>query len=156
MRSGTVDVHAELDAPCPPSRVFEWVDDLADYPAWTRLVHRVERAGPIEADQALPAWDVEIRARLGPLARSKRLRMVRTLLEPGARVVFERREAHERRHSPWVLTATTRPFGDGSRLHVHLHYGGALWTGGLLERALSDEIARGRERLIELINEPTR
>ena len=151
-----MDVQAELDAPCSSATLFGWVEDLADYPAWMQLVHRVEQAAPIEDDDGRPAWDVEIRARLGPLARSKRLRMVRTRHEPDSLVVFERREAARRRHSPWILTATTERRDHGSRLRVHLHYGGALWTGGLLERALGDEIERGRTRLIELVSGPRR
>ena len=40
-----------------------------------------------------PVWDAELRARLGPLARSKRLRMVRTVHDSQRRVVrFERQE----------------------------------------------------------------
>ncbi|MGD9702416.1 MAG: SRPBCC family protein [Acidimicrobiia bacterium] len=155
--SAAVDVRAELDAPCTPEELFGWVDDLADYPSWMRLAHRVDATEPDEElDDGGPAWQVELRARLGPLARSKRLRMVRTRLEPGELVVFERRETDRRRHSSWVLTARTLPSGSGSRLHVHLHYGGGLWTGGVLERALADEIERGRERLIELVSGPTR
>ena len=41
--------------------------------------------------------------------------------------------------------------GSTSRLQVHLHYGGALWTGGVLERALADQITNGRERLTRLV-----
>ena len=155
--SAAVDVRAELDAPCPPAQLFAWVDDLADYPSWMRLAHRVDAAPPDEeVDGGGPAWQVELRTRLGPLARSKRLRMVRTRHEPTELVVFERRETDRRRHSPWVLTARTVAAGEGSQLRVHLHYGGGLWTGGVLERALADEIERGRERLIELVSEPRR
>ncbi len=34
---------------------------------------------------------------------------------------------------------------------MRLHYGGGLWTGGLVERALVDEINRSRDRLLSLI-----
>ena len=151
-----MDVRAELEAPCTPTELFAWVDDLGDYPAWMSLTHRVVPAEPsAEVDGDAPAWNVELRGRVGPLARSKRLRMVRTRLEDGRLVVFERRETDRRRHSPWVLTVRIEEAGEGSRLLVDLHYGGALWTGGLLERALSDEIERGRERLIELVSGTT-
>jgi hypothetical protein len=139
--------------------LFAWVDDLSRYPRWMGLVHRVESQ---PADDDAPAWLVELRARVGPLARSKRLRMVRTEIEPNRTVVFERRESDGRGHSPWVLRVEVRPVADGSdghdplsSLEVHLHYGGRLWTGGLLERALADEIERGREKLYELVSSPT-
>jgi hypothetical protein len=142
-----MDVHATLDAPCSADRLFGFVDDLAEYPAWMDLLHRVEPAVTGE-----PAWQVELRARVGPLARSKRLRMHRTVHDPVEhRVVFERAEADGRRHSPWVLRAEVLQHGDTSTLHMHLHYGGALWTGGVLERVLGDQITNGRERLTKLV-----
>jgi hypothetical protein len=38
-----------------------------------------------------------------------------------------------------------------STLTMHLHYGGSLWTGGVLERVLADQITSGRERLREIV-----
>lgn len=151
-----MDVHAGLDAPADVAAVFRLVDDLAAYRRWVDLVHA---AAPEEGDdEGRPAWTVELRARVGPLARSKRLRMVRTRHEPDAGlVVFERRELDGRRHAPWVLTAKVIPGDDAtepsSRLEMHLHYGGALWTGGVLERVLADQISRGRERLVAQLSE---
>ena len=142
-----MDVRASLDAPCTASELFAFVDDLERYPAWVDLVHR---AVPVEG--AAAEWQVELRARLGPLARSKQLRMRRTQHDPSAhRVVFERHEVDGRRHSPWVLTATVDDIDGGSALHMHLHYGGGLWTGGVLERTLADQITNGRERLLALV-----
>jgi hypothetical protein len=34
---------------------------------------------------------------------------------------------------------------------MHLHYGGRLWTGGVMERVLTDQIEAGRERLTALL-----
>lgn len=144
-----MDVHAELRAPCAPDDLFDWVDDLSRYPQWTSLVHRV---APAEPRDGVPAWDVELRARLGPMARSKRLRMVRTVHDRPSSAVFERAELDGRRHAPWILTVELTPADGGStRLSVDLHYGGTLWTGGLLERALADQIESGRERLHALV-----
>jgi hypothetical protein len=143
-----VDVTASVEAPCSPQQLLPFIDDLATYPSWIDLVHRAE---PIDGGQEPPVWDVELRARVGKFARSKRLRMVRTECAVG-RVVFERRETDGRRHAPWVLTAAVQPAGAGSRLDVHLHYGGALWTGGVLERILADQITSGRERLLALVS----
>lgn len=139
-----------MDAPCAVGRLFGFVDELTDYPAWMPLAHRVATVEP-EPD-GRPAWEVELRARLGPFARSKRLRMVRTLHDvDGAHVRFERHEHDGRQHSPWVLDATVVDHAGGSRLEMRLHYGGALWTGGVMEKVLSEQIVAGRERLLELV-----
>jgi hypothetical protein len=97
------------------------------------------------------AWIVDLRGRLGPFARSKRLRMARTIHDAPSRVVFERNERDGRSHSPWVLTASIEPTGvDASRLTMHLHYGGGLW-GPVLERLLGDEISRSKPKLLALL-----
>jgi hypothetical protein len=159
-----MDVRADLTAACDPHELFGWVDDLGRYPEWMRLAHTVTPLPPDGSDGSTvdpsgstpaagsPAWSVELRARLGPLARSKRLRMVRTVHEVPDRVVFERRESDGRRHSPWVLDVRLSPRPNGEvRLDMHLHYGGGLWTGGVLERVLTDEIDRGRDRLLSVV-----
>ena len=154
-----MDVTASLDARAPSEAMYEVVRDLATYPKWLDIVRSVQ------VDQTQPgedcAWIVELRGKVGPFARSKRLRMVRASDQnPGdqslgpqnpARVVFERRELASRRHSPWVLAATVAGTDSGSTLSVHLHYGGTLFSGGLLERLLAEQISRGRERLVQLL-----
>ena len=145
-----MDLNVDFDAPCSAPDLFRWVDDLVRYPAWMPLVHRAE----VEVDT--PAvWIVELRARVGPLSRSKRLRMVRTVSDGPHRARFERDEADGRRHAAWVLdaqvTATSGGSSTGSRLTMQLHYGGALWTGGLLERVLTDQIEQGKDKLLALI-----
>lgn len=142
-----MDVHATLEAPCRAEALFTYVDDLALYPLWMDLLHRVEREGTDES-----VWQVELQARVGPFARSKRLRMRRTVHDLSAhRVVFERAETDGRTHSPWVLRAEVLERDGLSALHMHLHYGGALWTAGVLERVLTDQITNGRDRLTELV-----
>lgn len=145
-QNGPVDMTASLDAPVAADRLFEWVDDLDRYPAWLDIVPRAERAPAVDGDGG-PAWVVDLRGRLGPFARSKRLRMVRAQHEPPSAVAFERRETDGRAHSPWVLRAEVDERGDGSRLTVHLHYGGGLW-GPVLERLLGDAVERSRARLL--------
>ncbi len=145
-----MDVAAGLDAPCAASTVFSHVDELTDYPSWMSLVHRAEPDGADSAGR--PVWLVELRARLGPLARSKRLRMVRTVHDPSTGLVrFERQEDDGRAHAPWVLDVCVADAVGGSRLDMLLHYGGRLWTGGVMERVLSDQIEAGRERLLALV-----
>lgn len=138
-----MDVTATLDAPHPPEAVFPWVADLDRYQAWLDIVPRAETDGD-------GAWLVWLRGRLGPLARSKRLRMRRTSLEPGRSVRFERDERDGRQHSAWVLEAEVVPADGGSSLTMHLHYGGGLF-GPVLERLLGDEIERSKGRLLDLL-----
>jgi hypothetical protein len=140
-----VDVTADLAAPCPPADLLGWVAELGRYPEWLSIVTKATSTDALPGDEG-PAWLVDLRGRLGPLARSKRLRMVRTALTD-ERAVFERREGDGRSHSPWVLEATVAPTDDGSHLVMHLHYGGALW-GPVLERMLGDEIEKSRPRLL--------
>jgi hypothetical protein len=143
-----VDVTADLVAPCTPDDLFAWVDDLDRYPQWLEIV---PRAVAVEAhpDDPGPAWSVDLRGRLGPFARSKRLRMARTVHEP-RRVRFERVEHDGRHHAPWVLGAEVTAVDGGSRLRMQMHYGGSL-VGPLIERLLADEIDRSRPRLLALV-----
>jgi len=146
-----MDLTASLEAPCAAEQLFELVDDLSTYPQWNGLVHNATREPDNDA-----AWDVELRARVGPLARSKRLRMIRTVRDADAfKVRFERDQADGRNHSPWVLDAAIVERDGLSTLTMHLHYGGRLWTGGALERALAEQITSGRQRLLDLVA-PTR
>ena len=133
-----------LDAPV--ERVRGLVDDLVQYPRWMPLVHAVTRDG----NASHPAWLVELRARIGPFARSKKLRMQRVVhevAESGAcHVVFDRNEVDGRSHSQWQLEALVSPDGSGSRVDVTLRYSGALF-GPVVEAALRHYVAEGRERL---------
>ncbi len=141
-----VDLSATLDAPCSPATLFTWIDDLARYPDWLTIVPRAEPDDAASGDPG-PAWSVYLRGRIGPLARSKRLRMVRTVHDPDRTATFERRDRDGREHAPWILRADVTPNGDGSRLVMHLHYGGSLWV-PMVERLLRDEIERSRPQLL--------
>jgi hypothetical protein len=144
--------------------VFGVVADLTSYPRWLDLVHRVEPVPPA-GDDGGPAYLVDLRARLGPLARSKRLRMVRVEHEPTGRVRFVRRELDGRQHAPWELRASVVPVntsvapdpGRGqllppgsSLVEVDLHYGGSLWAAPL-ELALRSHVERAIPRLQALV-----
>jgi hypothetical protein len=144
-----VDVTATLDAPCSAETLFPWVADLGCYPQWLEIVPRAVADDNGDAD----AWTVDLRGRLGPFARSKRLRMVRTTIAEPTRVRFERQERDGKSHSPWVLDVSVEPARDASRLVMHLHYGGSLW-GPVLEHMLGDEIERSKPRLIDLVAPP--
>lgn len=142
---------ATFDAEVPAEDLFAVVERLDGYPEWLSIVAAVDPDGS-DGERArgdgVGAWLVELRGRIGPLSRSKRLRMERTGYEPQRRVRFERRELDDRQHAPWVLEAMVEPTASGSRLMMHLHYGGSF-GGGLLERMLRDEIEASRPRLRE-------
>lgn len=146
-----MEIVRRLVAPCAPPRLFAHVDDLSRYPAWMDLVHAVDR------EAGADAWDVELRATVGPFARSKRLRMARTELVPDRLAVFERAESDGRNHSPWMLRAElsqVEPASDGgeqTELTMTLRYGGNLWTGAVLQRVLDDKVAAGSAALLELV-----
>ena len=144
-----MDVTATVEAPVGVEKLFAAVADLTTYPQWLGIVHQVtaEASGTGEPS----AWLVELRGKVGPFARSKRLRMVQSTCESPNIVKFERRETDGRKHSPWVLTAQVGATSIGSVLTVDLHYGGTLFTGGVLERLLADQIAQGRERLLTVL-----
>ncbi len=146
-----MQIERDTLVPGPPERAFALVDDLAAYPEWMDLVHDVEEVSPTDGDRT---WNVELQAQVGPFARSKRLRMVRTVHDPDHRVVFERAEVDGRRHSPWILAAKLDPDGvDGGevRLTMSLTYGGNLWTGAVLQRVLDDHVERGAAALRDLL-----
>jgi hypothetical protein len=125
---------------------FSMVDDLGRYPQWMDLVYDVAELAPTAAGPRV--WAVELRAQVGPFARSKRLRMARTLHDPPQRVVFERSEVDGRHHSVWLLESTVEPTSDASvRLTMTLTYGGNLWAGAVLERVLDDHVERGAAAL---------
>ncbi len=138
-----MDISAELTAPCTPEVLFGWVRDLGRYPQWLEIVTKAEAGDD-------GSWAVDLRGRMGPLARTKRLRMVRRELVEPSRVVFERAELDGRDHSSWTLTADVAATDGGAHLVMHLSYGGGLFE-PLIERVLRDEIERSRLRLLGLV-----
>jgi hypothetical protein len=143
-----MDLTVELEAPYAPEVVFPWVAELDRYPAWLEIVPRAAPDG-----SATAVWQVDLRGRLGPLARRKRLRMARTELDAPRRVRFERAELDGRQHAAWILEATVEATSEGSRLTMGLHYGGSLFA-PVLERLLADEVEQSRERLLALLATP--
>ena len=136
-----MDVEAVVEAPVMASRMYDEVRSLDGYPEWIGIVH----AARPESDGV---WQVELRGNVGPFARSKRLRMVRVKDDAPSRVVFERQELDGRRHAMWRLTAAVEDLDGASRLTMQMHYGGALFGGGVLEKVLGDQIAASKEKLL--------
>jgi len=144
-----IDVRASFDAEVSDARLFEVIRNLATYPLWLDIVHFAE---PSDSEHGFQSWNVELRAKIGPFARSKRLRMVRTTCDTPNQVVFERQELDSRRHSAWILRAKVTSTATGAMLETNLHYSGSLFTGGVLERALADQINAGSEKLIQRLS----
>jgi hypothetical protein len=129
-------MHQTVTAPvaASPERVASIISDLASYPDWLDLV---TAAAPSASDDDAPAWLVTIRAKVGPFARSKKLRMVRTVAEQTGDVStyrFERREVDGRDHSAWTLDAAVTSHQNSattSEVTMSLRYDGGLWTAPL-------------------------
>jgi hypothetical protein len=143
-----MDITAELDAPCAPDVLHSWIDDLGSYPQWLTIVPRAIAVDHDPGDPG-PAWSIDLRGKVGPLSRSKRLRMVRSTTDANE-VVFERRELDGQDHAAWVLRAKLTPKGVGTTLTMELHYSGRLWE-PLVERLLRDEIEQSKARLLALL-----
>ncbi|MDH3295578.1 MAG: hypothetical protein OER95_14760 [Acidimicrobiia bacterium] len=115
----------------------------------------------VGSDAGEPTWWVTLRAQLGPLARSKRLRMRRTVNRPpsgteAGLVRFERAETDGRDHAEWTMEVAVGAPDDSSGramfeswARCRLYYGGAMWT-SLLEGQLDAVADRATERLRHL------
>lgn len=136
-----METSASVLLPATPAEVFPIVADLGTTDRWLPLVHRVDAVG-------VDTWEVELRASVGPFARSKRLRMVRVEHHPDIAVRFERDEIDGRHHAAWILRCDLEPRGLQTFVTMHLAYHGRLWTPGPLSRVLDEEIRRGRDGLL--------
>jgi len=124
------------------------MSDLATYPDWLDLVTEVE---PATGDGSQPAWHVTLKARVGPFARSKRLRIVRSAerfdgATNAGTVRFERAENDGRDHAPWIMDVAVSAAANGSEVRVDLSYGGGLWT-NVLDPVLGSAIDRALTQL---------
>lgn len=95
-------------------------------------------------------WLVELRAKVGVFARSKRLTMRRTTHTDNV-LVFERDERDNRQHAPWVMKVAVSETPSGSRVEIDLSYGGNLWTAGVLDKILAHQVDLGKKSLAELV-----
>ena len=136
------------DLPAPADRIADVLRDLANYPDWLDIVRRAEPTAS-DPDDVGPAWMVTLRAKVGPLARSKRLRMVRTV-DSADHLRFERVEIDGRDHAAWILDA--RLAGDDPcQVTVELRYEGRLWSAPL-EAVLGSQVDDAIPRLRSLVS----
>ena len=140
-----MDLKASVDLDASPDRVRPLVATLDCYPEWLSIV---AKAQPLEGP--VDAWAIELRAKVGPLSRSKQLRMVRTVDDP-LHLRFERIELDGRTHADWTLDVLLRSEGAQTELIMELHYGGGF-GGGVVERLLASEIEESRRRLRALLD----
>ncbi len=128
VHTGVMDqtITATVDADIAAVRAV--LRDLTTYQHWLDLVDEVDSAESHPDDRG-PAYLVTLVARVGPLARRKRLRMVRTH-DHEAGAVFERVERDGRDHSAWRLGAAAHP-GESTVVEMRLAYGGTLWSDAL-------------------------
>ena len=127
----------------PITLVRPHVSSLDEYPAWMPLIHSIEADGG-------DAWIVELRAKVGVFARSKRIRMRRTT-NTESHIVFERDEIDGRTHSPWVLSVELQERADSTEVIMNLSYGGTLWTAGVLDRILASQVEAGKKNLVKAV-----
>jgi carbon monoxide dehydrogenase subunit G len=136
-----MDIEGVAELSFPLVQVYSELRELDGYAAWLSIVRHVERVSEE------PAWRVEVGTGVGPLRRTKRVRMIRAEDTPPSRLRFERSETDGRDHSAWVLTACLQASGDArTHLTMHLHYGGLDWL-PLVGLALREEIRRAGPRL---------
>lgn len=140
-----MDLSSSAHLRAPPDRVFAEVANLDTYSGWLGIVSGARRVDGTDAD-AGPAWSMDLVGRIGPLRRTKTLRMVRVEARPPTLVRFERQEVDGGQNSAWVLTAEVEAADGGSQLTIGLHYGGAGRIPGL-DRLLRDEIVKATKRL---------
>ena len=143
-----MDVTATVEAPVGVEKLFTAVADLATYPQWLGIVHQVT-VEPVGSD-GVSAWLVELRGKVGPFARSKRLRMVQVETSSVEHLRFERAEVDGRSHSAWVLEAKVSQQASMTTLNMTLQYSGRLFS-SVVERALHDEIEASKQRLRKLV-----
>jgi Polyketide cyclase / dehydrase and lipid transport len=129
-----------------PEKLFVAMNDLGTYSEWMSLIDTCEPTAAVDDDLG-PAWVVTLKAKVGPFARSKRLRMVRVESVANERVRYERNETDGKQHSDWVMEAEieSRP-KNASAVTVELTYSGGLWSGPL-DVVLGTQVDDARERL---------
>ena len=127
-----VEHTAEIFVNADPVTVADVVADLSTYPLWNDVVASAE---PLDNDSTDVAWLTTLRARVGPFARSKQLRMVRSehrVEDQTHTIRFVRSEIDSREHSAWIMNAGITPGGNQrSRVVLGFEYGGGLWNPAL-------------------------
>ena len=147
---------SELFVDATPEVVVDVLADLSTYPSWNDLVAAAEVLDQMPDDPG-PAWRTTLTAKVGPFARSKQLRFVRSTLdsddEGTTNIGFSRNELDDRTHASWRMECTVSTHDESRTAVVHtLSYDGGLWVpalGGVLDGA----IERATRRLPSYVQE---
>ena len=142
----------EIRVNAPVEKVFETLRDLVIFQTLLGFVDSVEPETP-ESDSELAAWQVTLRARIGPLSRMKRLRMVRTKDNANSHIIFSRQETDGKEHADWVLNIGLISLGaKEATITIEISYRGKLWNGSV-DKALQSHIESAQKKLDEILNE---
>jgi len=146
-----LNLRAEAVLPCSLERAAAELDRLDGYPTWLGIVLAVESCEPDATDTG-PAWWVDLGGRLGPVSRTKRVRMVRTA-HTEREIRFERGEIDGRTHNRWVLEARLTPEAEErTQVEMRVHYSGDRRV-PVLDRVLRQEVSRAGRRLVDRVAE---
>jgi carbon monoxide dehydrogenase subunit G len=137
--SRAVEFAAPMEAVRPVLR------DLSTYPKWVPIVSSVEQNGEQH-------WIVELRVSLGPFARSKQLRMERSV-DDDEHIMFTRNESDGRKHAHWELRFEMSDVSSKTLVTAVLEYQGTMWTPGPVEDALHNVLDAAVEQLRELVKQ---
>lgn len=137
-------VDSSVVVPAAPDKVAPFVSSLDRYVEWMPLIHSVA----VDGDDA---WVVELRAKIGPFARSKRIRMKRSRNVDASGYTFVRDETDGRTHSPWTLSVDLSSVDGGTLVAVTMSYEGSLWMGGPLDKVLASQIDAGKSGLVAAV-----
>lgn len=134
-----VTLGAKMNA--APAAVLAEIEDLPGYPDWHGMVHAVEPDGD--------GWLVDLKGRLGPFTKTKRVRLVRVESTVPGQVRFVRKELDRTDYGGWELQGTVEPAtGDGPcTLRFRLLYDGSSPLTSMLEPVLRAETHRSADRL---------
>ena len=138
-------VSRTVEFAAPTEAVRPLLRDLSTYPKWVPIVSSVEQDGERH-------WIVELRVSIGPFARSKQLRMERSI-DNDEHIMFSRNESDGRKHAHWELRFDVSDVGAQASVTAVLEYQGTMWTPGPVEDALHSGLDAAVEHLRELVQQ---
>ncbi len=115
----------ELVVKASTEEAFAALRDLETYRDWLGFIHSVDEL--VAANET--SWNVVLRSELGPFARMKKLRMVRTSELPYSSVTFSRVEIDGKEHSNWTLDVSCLSLTETTtQLSLTVVYSGGFWS----------------------------
>lgn len=134
----------ELNVASSLDNVFTALRDLETYTEWLSFIDSIEKVEIQGEDQS---WIVVLRSQLGPFARMKKLRMVKSSEHLGRSVCFSRSEVDAKEHSSWDLEVSCSSLDDANtKVALTVSYGGKFWSRPL-ETAFNSHVEEAKTRL---------